>query len=112
MLRERSGRVLLIVVCLFAVVIVGLLALVFASANRVETALSSFERVVGSLTSHSGADLTLTDFDRLGTSVDDLKKSLSDAKARVAFLQPFASMNSNLGATFIALNAAAASRIS
>ena len=105
-LRVRGSRLLLILIAVIAVVVVATLALIFDSANRVQLSLTSFERVVTSLSSRSGADLTLTDLDRLRSSVKDLEGNLSDAQARLLFLRPAAALDTNLNSTLVELDAA------
>ncbi|MEO8394059.1 MAG: DUF4012 domain-containing protein [Chloroflexota bacterium] len=105
-IRFRWSRVLLILIAAIAVIVVATLAVVFDSANRVQLSLSSFQRVVNSLSNRTGVELTMTDFDRLSSSIKDLEGSLSDTRARLNILRPAASMNSTFNTTLTELDAA------
>ena len=105
-IQLRLTRVLFIALALVAVVVVITLALVIDSTNRVQMSMTSFQRVVNSLSNVTGTDLTLTDFNRLSTSVSDLNHSLASARSRLSFLQPIASFNTTFNTTLTALEAA------
>ncbi len=105
-LHVRGLSVVLVALALVSVVVVAVGVLVFNSVNRVQTSLDSFERVASSLNGRSGTDLTMTDFDRLDSSVTDLTSSLATARSRLGLLQPFASLNAQLAATIGTVDAA------
>ncbi|MFN8565072.1 MAG: DUF4012 domain-containing protein [Anaerolineae bacterium] len=111
-LRRRLGhqlrwtRLLLMLLAIVAVVTVGVIAISLDSLKRVEGSLESFERVVNSLSNRPGTDLTLTDFNRLDSSVSDLVSTLSATRARLGFLQVFGGITPQVNATFTSLNAA------
>lgn len=104
-LQVRLTRLFLIAVALLAVVVVVTLALIIDSTNRVQMSLTSFQRVVSSLSTVTGTDLTLTEFNRLAASVTDLNQSLASANARLSFLKPVASVNKTFSTTLVTLNA-------
>src|SRR5580765_8100202 len=64
--------VIIVTITMIAVVIVAGLVLVADASNRVQSSLSSLERVVQGLRSRPGTELTLADFNRLQASVTDL----------------------------------------
>jgi hypothetical protein len=87
-------------------VVVGALVLTTDANNRVQSSLTSLNRVIEIVTGKPGTELTLTDFERLQASVRDLERNLSTARQQVAFLQPLASLNLDLEITLEALEAA------
>jgi hypothetical protein len=105
-LRVRWSRLLLVVVGTVAVVVVAALALIFDATNQVQLSLTSFERVVTSLSSRPGTDLTLRDLERLQASVQELEGSLAAARTRLVFLRPAAPLNRTLETTLSELDAA------
>ncbi|MEP7291138.1 MAG: DUF4012 domain-containing protein [Chloroflexota bacterium] len=104
--RIRWTKVLLVVVALGAVGIVTALAVLVDSANRVQSSITSFQRVVNSLSEQTGTDLTMLDFERLDSSVNDLSSSLTVIRARLAFARPFEALNANLRTTITSIDAA------
>jgi len=104
--RVYWARLLLILIAVVAVVVVAAVAVAFDSANRIQLSEASFQRVITSFSNRSGADLTLTDFDRLTSSVKDLEYSFYDARARLNFLRPFARLSNSLYTTLAEVDAA------
>ncbi len=74
--------------------------------NQVQSSLNSFQRVVDSLSTRSGTDLTLNDFNRLASGVDDLSRSLGTASSRLRFLRPFRSLNPSLDIALTGIDSA------
>ncbi len=110
-LRRRLGhipwvRLIIIVVVAIAVGAVAGTALILDSMNRVQASLVSFQRVEDTLSNRSGTDLTLTDFNRLDSSVTDLLGTISAARSRLRFLRPFARLNNDLDSSLTGLDAA------
>ena len=105
-LRFKWINALILVIAIVAVTVVGGLALIFDSVSRVDASITSFQRVINSLSNRPGTELTLTDFNRLDSSIRDLVSTLSSSRSRLGFVQPFASLNQNLNATFSSLEAA------
>lgn len=91
---------------MLAVIIVGGLVLVADASNRVQSSLSSLERVVESVRSRQGTDLTLIDFNRLQGSVADLSANLETARKQIAFVGLFASFNPEVEANLATVNSA------
>src|SRR5260221_2681690 len=98
-----------IVVVLLLLVIIptaGIIVLASDSSARVQETFASVKRVVGSLGQRSFDQLTMTDFDRLQISVQNLSDSLSAAQSQNGFLQHLSFINADLGTTFQILSAA------
>lgn len=105
--RMVNIRILAIVVFSISVVLViGTLALATDAVNRVNSSVANLNRVAETLGSRSGTELTLVDFQRFKSSVDDLLTNLNRAKWQTMLLRPFALMNADLDATFLTLSIA------
>lgn len=104
--RIKWRTTILVVVTIIAVIVVSGLVLVADALNRVQSSLSSLDRVVQTLRSKPGTGLTLTDLNRLQASVTDLSDNLGTARRQMAFLQPIASLNADVTATLAAIHSA------
>lgn len=98
--------IVLVVIAFVAVVTVGVLALIFDSVNQVQLSIASFQRVMNSISARPGTELTLDDFDRLDSSVNDLVDSLSTAQSRLRIVRPVAILNHQVVTTVNAVDAA------
>lgn len=105
-MRVRWSKVFLVFVALLAVAGVTTVAVLVDSANRVQSSITGFQRVVSSLSERTGTDMTLTDFNRLDSSIDDLSGSLAGIRNRLRLAQPFASLNATLRTTITSVDAA------
>lgn len=105
-MRVRWSKVLLVCVALLAVAGVTTVAVLVDSANRVQSSITGFQRVVSSLSERTGTDMTLTDFNRLNSSIDDLSGSLAGIRNRLRLAQPFTPFNATLGTTITSVDAA------
>jgi hypothetical protein len=105
-IRVRWTRVLLVIFAVVAVVAVGATALIADSLNRVTTSVTGFQRIVTALSTQPGTNLTLTDFDRLSSSVKELENSLAMTEARLSLFKPYVSINKNLEASLATLEIA------
>lgn len=105
-LRVKLVNVLIMLVAVIVVAGVAALALVTDANNRVQSSLAGLNRVVNSLSNRSGIELTLTDFERLQSSVNDLVNTLASARRQLSFLKPFTSLNQDVEATLASLEAA------
>lgn len=99
-------RILIIIIAFVAVAGVGSVAIAVDSVSRVQASLSSFERVAELLSNRPGTDLTLDDFQRLDTSVNDLMQTLAATQSRLSFVRPFVGVNADLQRTWRSLDAA------
>lgn len=97
---------LLMIGGVIAAVVMSGLILSLNARDRVDNSWNSLDRIWSSIGEKSGADLTLSDFDRLHNAVTDLEGSLSSAKKQTAFLRPFTFANANLDTGLHALDAA------
>lgn len=105
--RLINYRILLVVVlCIVVVVVVGTLALATDAVNRVNSSVANLNRVVETLRSRPGTKLTLVDFQRFQSSIDDLLGNLNRARWQTLLLRPFATINADLDATFLSLSIA------
>ena len=104
--QVRWGMIILGIAAFVAVVAVSGVALAADSNNQVQASLESLNRVLISLENRPRTDLTLTDFNRLKTSVDDVTASLQTARTRLGLLQPVRSFNSRLDASMVQIEAA------
>jgi len=91
-----------------AIVVLGVggLVLVTDATNRVESSLGSLNRVVASITTRPGTELTLSDFNRLQSSLDDVLSTLSSVQQQIGFLRPIVNLNNTLDGTLTSLDAA------
>src|SRR5690349_12957938 len=86
LIKHLKWRTLSIVaVTIITVIIVAGLVLVADASNRVQSSLSSLERVVQGLRSRPGTELTLLDFNRLQASATDLSNNLETARNQIGF---------------------------
>jgi len=104
--RVRWRTMLLYLVAIVAVVVVGALALTADAANRVQSSVNGLERVLGSLQSRPGTELTLNDFNRLQSSVKDVVQTLGGVQRQIALARPFAGMSTEVEATLVTLESA------
>ena len=109
--RHRLRRinwliVLLIVAAVVAVAIVGSLVLVTDATGRVRTSWDQLSRTLQTISARTGAELTLTDFDRLQSAVADFNGTLSRARTQTRLLAPLAGLNADTQAAVTALDVA------
>lgn len=105
-LRLQLFKVLIMVIVAIVVLGVGGLVLVTDATNRVESSLGSFNRVVTSISTRPGTELTLTDFARLQSSLDDVLSTLSSVQRQIGFLRPIVKLNNALDDTLTSLDTA------
>jgi hypothetical protein len=100
-------RVILIAVLIFSIMpAAGILVFATDATTRVQESLSNLKRVANTLTSRSFTELTLADFGRLQASVQDLAKSLGNARQQSSLVQHFSFLKSDLGTVSGALDGA------
>ncbi len=98
--RIRWQFILLIAVAMTALIVVGVLVVATDAQSRVQAAWTSVNRVLASISSAAGSDLTLTDFERLQSSLDEMAATLARASNQTRFLRPFAAANPDFAASF------------
>lgn len=110
-LRKRLAQVswrlaLVVVLGITAIVSMSVLLLTVSARNQVDDSWSRLSRVLDNINGKPGTELTMTDFDRLKTSVSDLSSSLNSAKRQTYFLRPFSILNTDLDTSLESLAAA------
>jgi hypothetical protein len=98
--------VALMIISFAAAIAMSGLVLSISARNQVDNSWQNLNRVWTSVSQAPGTELTLADFERLQSAVNDLNGSLSSAKRRTLFLRPFSSLNANLAVTLKTLDAA------
>ncbi len=91
---------------LVAVLLVGGLVLATDATTRMKASWDRLARVLDTINTRSGTELTLTDFDRLQSGVADLNTTLAGARRQTGFLRPLAAVHADLQALFEALDIA------
>lgn len=98
--RRINWRIALAaIVSISVILVVAGLVLATDAQNRVNGSIASLSRVLDSITERSRTELTLTDFERLQASVDDLRDNLAGARRQTFFLRPVATVNADLATT-------------
>lgn len=105
-LRLQFLKVLIMIVVVLVVIAVGSLVLVTDATNRVESSLSSLNRVIASISNRPGTELTLNDFNRLQSSINDVIATFSSVQRQIGFLRPLVSLDKGVEATVTSLDAA------
>lgn len=104
--RVRWLNILIVLVAVTSIVAISVGALIIDSVSRVETNLASLERVLNNVSSRAGTELTLDDFTRISSSVDELTDTLSTTRSRLNIVQPFARLDDSLPTTISIIDAA------
>ena len=95
-LKVRHFRTLLIsIIVIFIVLVVGEMVLITDSTNELNGSYTNLSRMLNTLSKRSGSDLTLADFDRLQSSIDEVARSINQVQQRTMLVRPLASFNSN-----------------
>lgn len=95
-LLKLSGVFAVIII----VIAVGGLVLVTDATKRVESTLGNLTRVVSSIDSRVESGLTLDDFNRLQSSLNDVVSTLSSVQRQVGFMRPALAFDTRLQSTF------------
>jgi hypothetical protein len=98
--------VVIFIVAVVAVVLAGGAAVAVDASARVQSSITSLNRVMNSLNSKTGTDLTFADFSRLRASTAELNSTLGTARRQTQFLRPFVSMNAELASNMATLDIA------
>lgn len=95
-LQRVRWRLLLIILLVMTVTAVGGQVVLLADAmNQLNSSFDSTMRVMNSISDKSGTQLTIDDFKRLQTSVNNLSGSLNRVDGRLRYLRHMASLNSD-----------------
>lgn len=107
-LRNRTllRNFAVITISLIAVVAVAAAVLITTTVNRAETTLGNLNRILGSLQSRPGTELTLNDVNRLGAGLTEVADALASAQRLAGIVRPIAGIHRDLLATLQSLDAA------
>ncbi len=94
--KIKLRSVLLVIASVVAVVLVAATAFTLTTTNRVNTALGNLNRTLTGLQSRPANQLTLTDFDRVSASLNEVADSLSGAQRVAAVARPFSAVSSDV----------------
>jgi hypothetical protein len=75
------------------VLAVGQAVLIFDAVNQLSSSYDNLNRVLSNLNTRQGGDLTLNDFTRLQTSINDTSRSIDLTQSRVQYVRPLATVN-------------------
>lgn len=105
-IRKINWRVILAVgLGSVSILVMTALVLTINARNNLYDSWDSLSRVWDRLNDTPGTELTLTDFNRLQVSVNDLSNNLSSARRQMSFLRPFGFLNGDLETSLEALDA-------
>jgi hypothetical protein len=105
--RLLRWRIVLVIVLIATIVpAASFLVIATDASSRVQESLSNIKRVTSTLANRSFTQITLADFQRLQASVQDLSKSLDNARQQAGLLQRFSSLNPALETNFDILSGA------
>ena len=104
--RLKLRNVLLVLASIVAVIVVGGTALVLNTSSRAEAALDNLGRIMSTIQGRPGTDLTLMDFARLNTGLNEVAGALSSAERFASIVRPLAPLNGGLDGTLSVLDAA------
>lgn len=105
-LRTQLFKLAIAFIVIATVVGVGGLVLVTDATNRVESTLGNLNRVVSSIGDRVETGLTLEDFDRLQSSLNDVISTLSSVQRQIGFIRPVLALDAGLQSTFTTMDAA------
>jgi hypothetical protein len=95
-LLRRMFRLRVILIGSFVVVVVAILlvsVLITDATTQLNNAWGGLSRVMNSISGSSGTELTLSDFNRLESSLDELSGRIDTARNRLGLLGPILSLN-------------------
>jgi hypothetical protein len=93
---RRMFRLRVILIGSFVVVVVAILlvtVLITDATTQLNNAWGGLSRVMNSISGSSGTELTLSDFNRLESSLDELSGRIDTARNRLGLFGPFLSLN-------------------
>lgn len=98
--------VLLVTLGMIATVVMAILILTMHARRQVEESWIRLNRVLDTVNTTPGTELTLSDFERLQVSAQDLSANLTRAERQVFFLRPFSFLKADFEVTLKSLDAA------
>jgi hypothetical protein len=94
--RTVRFRALFTFVLFVTVITVLTLSVLIVDANaKFNTSWQSMNRILQSIDSRQGTDLTLTDFTRIRLGVTDLRQQIDTTRSRIRLLSPIVSLNND-----------------
>jgi hypothetical protein len=103
-LQRQANRILIAVLAIFVSVIVVGLVLITDASNRVNGAIGNFQRVLATVNQQSSATISLSDLERLESSLNELDATLNGVNSRIGFLRPVSQLDTNLNFGFDSLD--------
>lgn len=112
-LRRRLKKikwpyVFLFIAALIGLLVVGVLVITTDAQNRVDTSWQSLERVLHTVSTTKGTELTLMDFERLRSSLHEMDDALARANRQTRLLRSTSGLNANIALAFSVLDATGA----
>jgi hypothetical protein len=101
----RFFTVFIALIAVAAVVAVGTLVVAADAQTKVQASYSNLTRILNTISTTPGNQLTLSDFNRLRDAVRELTSSLRSASRQTAFIRSFAQLNAETNAAVTALDA-------
>jgi hypothetical protein len=102
----RWRFLLITFITMLVVGVVGGGVLITDSINRMNSSWTGLNRVLTTLNTKPGTELTLTDFNRLQTSLNDMSLSLASMRRTTDPLRPLAALNNDAAVSLEALQVA------
>ena len=104
--RLLPWRALVLSVLIMVIVLaVGQAVLIADASNNLEGSFRSLNRVMNTLGSKAGTELTLNDFNRLESSLGEVSRNLARMQQRTRLVAPLASLNPDWGIMLDSLEA-------
>lgn len=94
--RTVRFRAIFIFIVVVTIITVLTLSVLIVDANaKFNTSWQSMNRILQSIESRQGTDLTLTDFNRIRLGVTDLRQQIDTTRSRIRLLSPVVGLNSD-----------------
>lgn len=104
--RLNRPILLISVLALIAIVVIAGLIIITDAQNRLHRSWATLARVVATLNSTPGNELTYSDFERLQATVQDFRSDLETTRNQIAVLRPLVGPGSDQAASLKVLDAA------
>lgn len=105
--RWIKWRYVAVGITVFVIVISLIFAVMITDAvARLDNSWQSLSRVLNGISNRSGTDLTLTDFERLQSGINELSRQINSTQNRASYLGPVINFNNDWKASVAALDIA------
>jgi hypothetical protein len=105
--RWIKWRYIVIGIGVFVIVISLILTVTITDAvTRLDSSWQSLSRILNGISNRSGTELTLTDFERLQSGVNELSRQIRSTQNRIDYLGPIIDLNNDWQASGTALDVA------